>query len=94
MSGRPVIAQSLVLFSLAAATDWNPQMSNLAATRALMELGVFDAIPTGGKAMTADELAAKTGGEKELIGESQLWILNSFALAFGLQPLEEIDSNF
>lgn len=36
-----------------------------------MELGVFDAIPTGGKAMTADELAAMTGGEKELIGESR-----------------------
>ncbi len=47
------------------------QMSNLAATRALMELGVFDAIPTGGKAMTADELAATTGSEKELIGESR-----------------------
>ncbi len=36
-----------------------------------MELGVFDAIPTGGKAMTADELAATTGSEKELIGESR-----------------------
>lgn len=44
-------------------------MSNLAATRALMELGVFEAIPTGGKSMTADQLATKTGGEKELIGE-------------------------
>lgn len=47
------------------------QMSNLAAIRALMELGIFEAIPTGGKTITADELAAKTGGEKELIGEPQ-----------------------
>jgi len=48
------------------------QMANLAATRALMELGVFEAIPTAGKSITADELAAKTGGEKELIGEPHL----------------------
>lgn len=57
-------------------------MSNLAATRALMELGVFDAIPTGGKVMTADELAAKTGGEKELIGECHHSMPTSLALGF------------
>jgi len=63
----------VTLFELAASTDSRSgvsQMSNLAATRALLELGVFEAIPTGGKSMTADELAVKTGGEKELIGES------------------------
>ena len=52
-------------------------MSNTAATRALMELGAFDAIPTGGKTMTADELAARTGGEKGLIGESRLQVRKS-----------------
>ena len=42
-------------------------MANLAATRGLMELGVFEAIPTGADSITADDLSAKTGGEKELI---------------------------
>lgn len=63
-------------------------MSKLAATRALMELGVFDAIPTGGNAMTADELAARTGGEKELIGECHLAMATSLALGFQARLLK------
>lgn len=45
------------------------QVPNAAVIRALMKLDAFNAIPTGGKEITADELAAKTGCEKALLSE-------------------------
>ena len=40
----------------------------MGAIRALLEAGIFHAIPTGGKSISAKELSAKTGVDKEVIG--------------------------
>ena len=40
----------------------------MGAIRSLLEGGVLQAMPTGGKSISADELAAKTGVDKALIG--------------------------
>ncbi|OJJ37996.1 hypothetical protein ASPWEDRAFT_50947 [Aspergillus wentii DTO 134E9] len=42
-------------------------ISNIGSIRALLEAGVFHAIPTGGKSISAAEISAKTGVDKELI---------------------------
>lgn len=42
----------------------------MGALRTLLEAGVFHAIPTGGQSITAKEIAAKTGVDKEMIGMS------------------------
>jgi hypothetical protein len=44
------------------------QMTSLGAIRTLLEAGVFHAIPTGGESISATEIAAKTGVDKEIIG--------------------------
>ncbi|GKZ28185.1 hypothetical protein AbraCBS73388_001079, partial [Aspergillus brasiliensis] len=41
--------------------------ANTGAIRALLEAGVFEAIPTGGKGISAAEISEKTGMDKELI---------------------------
>ncbi|GAB1198414.1 hypothetical protein APSETT444_007733 [Aspergillus pseudonomiae] len=41
--------------------------ANMGAIRALLEAGIFHAIPTGGKSISAKELSAKTGVDKEVI---------------------------
>lgn len=43
-------------------------MVRIGAIRTLLEAGVLDAIPTGGQSISASEIAAKTGVDKELIG--------------------------
>lgn len=40
----------------------------MGAIRSLLEGGVLQAMPTGGKSISADELALKTGVDKALIG--------------------------
>ncbi|KAI2938937.1 hypothetical protein CBS147343_7506 [Aspergillus niger] len=42
-------------------------MVRIGAIRTLLEAGVLDAIPTGGQSISASEIAAKTGVDKELI---------------------------
>ncbi|KAB8070331.1 O-methyltransferase [Aspergillus leporis] len=42
-------------------------MTSLGAIRTLLEAGVFHAIPTGGESISATEIAAKTGVDKEII---------------------------
>ncbi|PIG88503.1 O-methyltransferase [Aspergillus arachidicola] len=41
--------------------------ANMGAIRALLEAGVFHAIPTGGESISAKEISAKTGVDKEVI---------------------------
>lgn len=43
-------------------------MVRIGAIRTLLEAGVLDAIPAGGQSISASEIAAKTGVDKELIG--------------------------
>lgn len=40
----------------------------MGAIRALLEAGVFHAIPAGGESISAKEISAKTGVDKEVIG--------------------------
>ncbi|GCB28319.1 hypothetical protein AAWM_11204 [Aspergillus awamori] len=42
-------------------------VANMGAIRALLEAGVFHAIPTGGKSISAREISVKTGVDKEVI---------------------------
>lgn len=51
-------------------------MVRIGAIRTLLEAGVLDAIPTGGQSISASEIAATTGVDKELIGRPSLgsWI--------------------
>ncbi|RAL01220.1 O-methyltransferase [Aspergillus ibericus CBS 121593] len=42
-------------------------MVGMGAIRTLLEAGVFDAIPTGGQSISAAEITAKTGVDKEII---------------------------
>lgn len=46
-------------------------MANIGAIRTLLEAGVFHAIPTGGKSISATEISVKTGVEKGVIGRVQ-----------------------
>jgi hypothetical protein len=41
----------------------------MGSLRALLEMGVFDAMPQDGKPITAAELAGQLGVDKELLGE-------------------------
>jgi hypothetical protein len=43
-------------------------MASMGALRTLLEAGVFHAIPTGGQSISAKEISAKTGVDKEMIG--------------------------
>lgn len=41
--------------------------------RTLLEAGVFHAIPAGGQPVTAKEISAKLGMDKDLIGMHGFW---------------------
>lgn len=43
-------------------------MVNIGAIRTLLEAGVFHAIPTGGESISAAEISARTGVDKNIIG--------------------------
>jgi hypothetical protein len=43
-------------------------MAIVGSIRALLEAGVFQAILTGGESISATEISAKTGVDKEIIG--------------------------
>jgi hypothetical protein len=45
------------------------QSSHSGALRAVMEMGVFDAIPVDGSSTTATELAQKLNVDKNLLGK-------------------------
>lgn len=45
------------------------QSSHSGALRAVMEMGVFDAIPIDGSSTTATELAQKLNADKDLLSE-------------------------
>lgn len=50
-------------------------MAQLGAMRALLEAGVFQAIPKGGQSMSAQEISAKTGVHQQLIGKDSVMLL-------------------
>lgn len=49
-------------------------MVQMGAIRTLLEAGVFDAIPTGGQSISAAEITARTGVEKEIIGRDSRFL--------------------
>lgn len=46
------------------------QTAHIAAIRSLLEMGVFDRLPTGGASRTAEELAQDLNVEQDLVGVS------------------------